>query len=93
MDHEDNAEGKWNTIKEIILEAAKENLGFESRHHPDWFKENYATPLEVIEKYNNLLQKWLRFHQTKDRQIYVAQQRLVATEIKKAKNAWFQNKA
>ena len=34
-DRDDNAEGKWNTIKEIILEAARDKLGFESRHHPD----------------------------------------------------------
>ena len=92
-DQEDNAEGKWNTIKEIILEAAKDKLGFETRHHPDWFKENYSTLLEVIEKRNNLLQRWLRSHQTRDRQRYVAQRRLVATEIKMAKNTWFQNKA
>ena len=44
---DDNAEGKWNTIKEIILETARDKLGFEGRHHPDWFKESYMTSLKI----------------------------------------------
>ena len=35
-------------------EAARDKLGFENRQHPDWFKENYTTLLDVIEKRNNL---------------------------------------
>ena len=31
-DHDDNAKGKWNAIKESVLEAARDKLGFENRH-------------------------------------------------------------
>ena len=55
----DHAEGK-------SKRSSWKQQGFESRHHPDWFKENYVTLFEAIEKHNNLLQRMLRFQ---DREI------------------------
>ena len=47
----------------------------------------------LIEERNDLFGRWLRSGRNSDRQRYVAQWRKAAAVVKKAKNAWFQEKA
>ena len=85
--------GKWEVIKANILKAAEHTLGFEDKRQPDWYREYQFTLQVLIDKRNILFKKWLRTHQPRDRQKYVAQRRLVASEVKQAKNRLFQTKA
>ncbi len=55
--------------------------------------ENEDTLKKLIDKRNTLFSTWLRTHHHSHRQRYVAQRRLVASEIKRVKNEWFQAKA
>lgn len=76
-----------------MVKAAKDVLGYEGRRQPDWFKENEESLKELIDKRNTLFGMRLKTHHHGHRQQYVAQRRLVAAEIKQAKNRWFQEKA
>ena len=75
------------------MKAAENAVGYEKRRQPDWFKESETTLRKCIDKRNNLFSQWLRTHHHSNRQRYVAQRRLVAAEIKRAKNVWFEAKA
>ena len=76
---------KWKTIRDSVGKAAENAVGYEKRRQPDWFKESETTLRKCTDKSNNLFSQWLRTHHHSDRQRYVAQRRLVAAEIKRAK--------
>ena len=84
---------KWEAIRDGLVNAAETTLGHEKRNQPDWFKENETILRKHIDKRNLLFSKWLRTQHHIDRQQYVAQRRLVASEVKRVKNEWFQEKA
>ena len=89
----ESGEKKWKVIRDPMLKAAKDTLGFEKRRQPDWFKDNEASLKNLIDTRNNLFSTWLRTHHHRHRQQFLSQRRLVASEIKHAKNEWFQAKA
>ena len=74
------------------MNAVESTLGHEKRNQPDWFKENETILWKHIDKLNLLFSKWLRTQHHSDRQRYVTQRRLVASEVKRVKNEWFQEK-
>ena len=84
---------KWEAIRDGLMNAAETTLGHQKRNQPDWFKENETILRKHIDKRNLLFSKWLRTQHQSDRQRYVAQRRLVASEVKRVKNEWFQEKA
>ena len=88
-----NGTGKWEVIRDSIAGAAEDVLGWETRRQPDWFKESSSVLKGLIEKRNDLFGRWFRSGRNSDRQRYVAQRRKAAAAVKKAKNAWFQEKA
>ncbi len=85
--------GKWEVIRDSIAGAAEDVLGWETRRQPDWFKESSLVLKGLAEKRNDLFGRWLRSGRNSDRQRYVAQRRKAAAAVKKAKNAWLQEKA
>ena len=84
---------KWKVIRDGLVSAGESVLGWETRRQPDWFKESASVLKELIEKRNMLFGKWLRSGRISDRQRYVAQRRVVAGAVKRAKNDWLQVKA
>ena len=84
---------KWEAIRDVLVNAAETTLGHEKRNQPDWFKENETILRKHIDKCNLLFSKWLRTQHHSGRQRYVAQGRLVASEVKRVKYEWFQEKA
>ena len=90
---EDGGEGKWQKMRKSLTSAAENVLGWEKHHHPNWFRDSITVLEPMIQKRNMLFAKWLSSHSSKDRQRYVTQRRMVAKEVKRAKNAWFQRKA
>ena len=91
----DNNDGmsKWEIIRDSLTESATTILRYDKRRQPDWFQENICTLKELISKHNTLFTKWLRTNHNSDRQRYVLKRRIVAKEVKRAKNAWFGRKA
>ncbi len=88
-----NGTGKWEVIRDSIAGAAEDVLGWETRRQPDWFKESSLVLKGLIEKRNDdLFGRWLRSGRNSDRQRFVAQRRKAAAAVKKAKNAWLQEK-
>ena len=81
------------SIKEWLTKAAESVLGLEDRRQPDWFQENSTVLTHMILKQNSLFSKRLRTHHHSDRQRYVAQRRAVVKEVRRVKNAWFQQGA
>ena len=91
--HEKSGTKMWEVIKDGLVSAADNVLGRESRRQPDWFKECGPILEELRNKRNMLFGKWLRSGRNSDRQRYIAQRRLVAGAVKRAKNEWLQEKA
>ena len=83
---------KWETVRGCMQQAAEKLLGWETRRQPDWFQENITILQQLIQKRNALFARWLKTKHHSDRQRYMAQRREVACEVRRAKNAWFQQK-
>ena len=88
-----NGNQKRSATRESVIKVASRTLGYEQGKQPDWFKENEPHLKKIIDKRNNLFSKWLRSNQHSDKQRCVAQRRVVALEIRRAKNDWYQKKA
>ena len=84
---------KWEVIRDGFVSTGESVLGWECRKQPDWFKESAPALEGLIKKRNLLFGRWLRSGRNSDRQRYVAQRRVVAGAVKKAKNEWLQEKA
>ena len=89
---EASSEQKWGVIRDNMVKTAKRILGHEQMRQPNWYKENEISLNKLIDKRNTLFAEWLNSNQHSDRQRYVAHRRLVAAEIRKAKNEWYQKK-
>ena len=51
-DKDSNMEGKWDVLRSVMCDTARECLGHEDRRQPDWFRESKVDvePLFVVEK-------------------------------------------
>ena len=90
----DEASGRvemWEVIRNGMVMAAEDTLGWETRKQPDWFREKGH--LDLIERRNSLFQRWLRSGKNEGRQRYVVQRRDMAKAVRKAKNDRLQEKA
>ena len=83
----------WETVRDSMVDAAEDTLGWERGMQPDWFREKGHLLKPQIEKRNLLFHKWLRSRRNSDRQRYVLQRREVLKAVKKAKNDWLQEMA
>jgi len=90
---EGSGERKWKAFKTGMSKAAEMVLGRSKRRQPDWFLDNKQALEVLITKRNNMFARWLKTCCPHDRQRYVMQRRAVAREIRRCKNAWFQEKA
>ena len=84
---------KWKVIRDGLKDVGESVLGWETKRQPDWFKESISVLENGIDKRNMLFGRWLRSGKVSDHQRYVAQRRIVAGAVKKAKNEWLQKKA
>ena len=86
-------EKMWEMLSDGVKKSAEKVFGWEKRLQPEWFRDSFVDLKKLISKRNLLFSKWLGTHHHRDRQRYVSQRRKVAHEVKRAKNAWFQEKA
>ncbi len=83
---------KWEVIRDWLKDVGESVLGWETTRQPDWFKESISVLKDGINKRNMLFGR-LRSGKVSDHQRYVAQRRIVAGAVKKAKNEWLHKKA
>ena len=86
-------EDKWVTIRSALTTAAKTALGVKKRRHPDWFRENAISLEPILQKKNQLYQKWLGSGRSSDRQRFAKARSEARRAVRAAKNAWFTSKA
>ena len=79
--------------KAFILSAADKILGRRKRRHVNWFAGKREVLEGSIKKRNELHAIWLSSKRDIDKRRYVAQRRLVAQMVRRAKNECFQQKA
>ena len=75
----------WETVRDSMVDAAEDTLGWERGMQPDWFREKGHLLKPQIEKRNLLFHKWLRSRRNSDRQRYVLQRREVLKAVKKTR--------
>ena len=80
-------------ILDGLRSSAEKCLRWENHRQPDWFKGSFEDLEKLIVNHNLLFAKWLSRGHHSDSQRYVRQRRYVAHEVRRAKNAWFQEKA
>ena len=77
---------QWTVIKEGLLEASGEMLGWSSRKHPDWFIAAESILRPFIDKRNRLFSLWLRSGCHGDQQKYLMQRQCVDATVRTCKN-------
>ena len=92
-DKDSNVEGKWDVLRSVMCDTARECLGHEDRRQPDWFRESEVDlkPLFVLR--NRLHTLWLNTGKEENRKKYADARREARRAVREAKDAWFQRKA
>ena len=54
---DEDAESKWELIRDSVMKAANDVLGCEGRQQPEWFRDNQPILQELITKRNSLFQR------------------------------------
>ena len=60
-------EKKWKALKSALCDGAKEELGYEDRKHPDWFRESAIDLKPLIAVRNRLHVVWLSTGHERDK--------------------------
>ena len=58
---DDDAESKWELIRDSVVKAANNTLGLEGRQQPEWFRDNQPILQELITKRNSLFHSCLLY--------------------------------
>ena len=84
----------WLRAPENFLgKLAKDELGYENRKKPDWFRESEKDLKTLNAERNRLYALWISTRLERDRKKHVRARRLARQAIRDAKNTWFQHKA
>ena len=84
---------QWTVIKESLLEADGEMLGWSSRKHPDWFIAAESIMRTLIDKRNWLFSLWLISGCHGDQQQYLMLRWCVTATVRTCKNQRFKDMA
>ena len=66
-DRNSNVEWKWNMLKNAFCDAAKDELGYENRKKPGWFRESEPDLKPLIAERNRLYALLLSTRLERDR--------------------------
>ena len=92
-DKDSSVEEKWDVVRSVMCDAAKEWLGHEDRRQPDWFRESEADLKPLFVERNRLHTLWLSNGREEDRRKHADARRAARRAMRTAKDAWFQHKA
>ena len=91
-DKDSNVEGKWDVLRSVMCDAAKECLGHEDRRQPDWLQESEVDLKPLFVERNRLHTLWLSTGKEENRRKYADARRAARRAVRAAKDAWFQRK-
>ena len=84
-DRNSGVEWKWNVLKSALCDAAKDELGYENRKQPDWFRESKKDLKILIAERNRLYALWISTRLERDRKKHARARRLARQAIEMLK--------
>ena len=91
---EDNGvDEKWLTIQSALVTTAEDVLGRAGRQQPDWFRDAMQELKSLLNLRNAAYSRWLGTGKQEDLIRFKEARRKARKSVRKAKNAWFQEKA
>ena len=84
---------QWETLCEKVYKTSVDTLGHSTRKHQDWFGENYADILSLLEERRRTHDAFLS-QQTRNRKLHYTQAKSkLQKKLRAIQNAWWDKKA
>ena len=83
-DKDSNVEGKWDVLRSVMCDAAKECLGHEDRRQPDWLRESEVDLKPLFVERNRLHTLWLSTGKEENRRKYADARRAARRVVRAA---------
>ena len=94
VEHPDDIEDHWDSLKNSILETCKGTIGYAKKKHQDWFDENDTEIEKLIDQKRKTFQTWRKDPDcTKKKEAYHNVKAEVQRRIRALKNEWWVKKA
>ena len=90
---DDNVVGKWEAVRAALISAAEDVLGTITRRQPDWFQESLGQLRPLLDRRNEAYARWLGSGRQVDLTRFREARGEARRAVRKAKNAWFLEKA
>lgn len=91
QDEELDLEGSWNKLRDSLVEASREHLGYSRRRQPDWFNERREVIAPLLLERCRSYNQWTASGLAGDHAEFKKARSKVRTEIRKAKNEWLES--
>ena len=86
-------EAQWCSIKDSLICAGKEHLGYARRSQPDWFSANQDVLLPLFKERRLCYQQWMKSKLESDYTKFRVARSKARLETRRAKNRWLEGAA
>ena len=84
----ETVEEQWCHLRDSLIPAGKQHLGYVRRRDPDWFTDNYALLYPLLENRRLCYNRWVASQQAVDYSRFKSARSKAGAAVRRAKNDW-----